>query len=116
MVSIIIASMATRGRPTHSPGPIFLTEWMLAKGISDSEMAERLGEHRATIGKWQRYPTRLDPLKIARVAAVLGIWPPQLWVHPGSQQDRIIQAAAPEPGPWTPPETLPKIPRRPKGK
>ena len=51
-----------------------------------------------------------------KACAVLGIWPPQLWVKPGSQADRILQAAAPEPGPWTMPETLPKIPRPPTKK
>lgn len=120
----MIASMAMSKRPKgyrrptqKGDGiepPLFLTEWMEKRRVSDLDMAVALREDRTTIWKWRRYPTRLDPLKMARVAAVLGIWPPQLWVRPDSREDKILQAVSPEPGPWTPPDIIPKVPRPPR--
>jgi hypothetical protein len=126
LVMATMYGMATSRRPKMYPQPgrqagdfdqpLYLTEWMLKKGVGDAEMGRRLGEDRSTVYKWRTQQQRLDPLTMARVAAVLGIWPPQLWVRPGSQQDRVIQAAAPEPGPWTPPDELEKIPTPPRRK
>lgn len=122
----MIATMATNARPKgyNQPSreygkpaqPLFMTERMAEKGVKDAELGRRLGESRHTINKWRHEQTRLDPFKQARVAAALGIWPYQLWVKPGSQADRILQAAFPAPDPWNPPANIPKAPKPPRRK
>ena len=91
----MIAGMAMRRKilkPAQSRGPLKLTEWMEKKGISDAELARRMGVDRSTVGKWQQNQTRLNPYLEAKIAGILGIWPAQLWFLPDSPEDRMISA------------------------
>lgn len=103
----MITSMATKRRqppPVKGGGPLFLTEHMEAAGVSNSDLAKALGVAHETVWKWQKYPSRLDPLKQAQVARVLKIWPPQLWVKPGSREDRLFRSLFHDILPQYPPE------------
>ena len=102
----MIASMAT--------GPLKLTEWMKRKGVSDAEFARWMGVDRATVGKWRKKQTQLDPFLQARIAGKLGIWPAQLWFLPDSPQDRMLDAMFRDILPNFPTEPPPKPAKQPK--
>lgn len=80
-------------------GPLFLSEWMEELGITDAMLAERLGKPVTTVWRWQRSPTRLNPLKQAQVARALGIWPGLLWMHPQARNMRVIRLVLEEESP-----------------
>jgi transcriptional regulator with XRE-family HTH domain len=90
----MLTSMAKRppAKPAaRADGPLFLSEWMEEQKVSDIELAERLGVAPETVWRWQHFPTRLNPLKQAKVCKVLGIWPGALWLHPSSKAMRMIR-------------------------
>lgn len=62
--------------------PLYITEWMAHRGLSDQDMAERLDTDRTTVWRWRTQQHRLDPGKIAAIAAALNIEPKQLWDMP----------------------------------
>ena len=90
----IIANMAKKAKTksaARAAGPLFLTEWMEEQKVSDIELARRLNVSTVTVWRWQKSPTRLNPLKQAQVAKALGIWPGALWMHPASKKMRLIR-------------------------
>lgn len=94
LISGIIASMAkkAKAKPAARPaGPLFLTEWMEEQNVSDIDLAERLRVSTVTVWRWQKSPTRLNPLKQAQVAKAIGIWPGALWMHPKAKAMRMIR-------------------------
>lgn len=90
----IIANMAKRAKTksaARAAGPLFLTEWMEEQKVSDIELAKRLNVSTVTVWRWQKSPTRLNPLKQVQVGKALGIWPGALWMHPASKKMRLIR-------------------------
>jgi len=69
------------------------------KGVSDTELASRLGVAVVSVWRWQKSPTRLNPLKQFQVAKALGLlWPGQLWMHPRAKAMRMITIVLEEDG------------------
>ena len=64
------------------PHRIFLTEHMAKLGVSDQRLADRLDVSRETVTRWRKYWNRLNPNKLAEIAAALDIAPQELWQHP----------------------------------
>lgn len=77
----ILSAMATRTAPPL--GYIYIKEWMDHLGISDAEMAERLGIDRSAVWKRYREQNRLDRDKIKEFADAMGLHPLQLNYPPG---------------------------------
>jgi transcriptional regulator with XRE-family HTH domain len=61
---------------------LYIKEWMEARGLSDQKMADRIGVERPTITRWRTEQHRLNPEKIAAIAAALDIEPAELWRPP----------------------------------
>lgn len=76
---------------------LYIKEWMDGRQLSDERAADRIGVARQTVYRWRTEQWRLDPEKIAQLAAALDIEPEQLWRPPGHQSlDAIIEGASPE--------------------
>jgi len=65
-------------------GHLFIAEWMEEKEVSDEQLAGRLDPPvaRETVTRWRNQQHRLNPAKIAAIAAALDIRPQQLWRPP----------------------------------
>jgi transcriptional regulator with XRE-family HTH domain len=85
-----IANMATEKKPY-----LFITEYMDKLGLSDAQVAEKMGVSRETVWRWQHEQHRLDTDKIADLARTgLGIEPEQLWFPPDRQSvDAVLKDA-----------------------
>lgn len=53
------------------------------RGFSDERLADRLGVDRVTVTRYRSQQHRLNPDKIAAIAAALDIEPEELWAPPG---------------------------------
>ncbi len=85
--TIIIADMAKSGKETKKSakasnkpeGPyLYIKEHMVARGLSDEDIAERIGVLPNAV--WKRYTaqSRLTPFKIKQLADAIGIHPSEL--------------------------------------
>lgn len=81
---------------THLQDHLFIKEWMEVRGISDEQLAGILGVARETIWKWRKQQHRLNPRKIATIAAALDIKPEQLWRPPSEPSLDAIVSGAPD--------------------
>ena len=61
---------------------LYLDEWFDKKGATDEAIANRIGVARETITRWRGQQHRLNPEKIAALAAALDVAPMQLWSPP----------------------------------
>ena len=92
----MVSGMVTRnqkGAQLH----YYIKEHMEERGISDGEMAHRIGVSRETV--WKRYSDqrRLDPFKIEEFAKALGMHPSELLFPPGTPSlDAIANGATPD--------------------
>jgi transcriptional regulator with XRE-family HTH domain len=85
--------MVTRIRKGARPH-LYIKEHMDARDLSDERMADRLGVTRQTVFRWRKEQHRLDPEKIARLAAALDIEPEDLWRHPARPSlDALVKKA-----------------------
>lgn len=96
----------TRIRQRRQKTHLYIEEWMEARGLSDQRMAERIGVDRVTVTRWRGQQHRLNPEKIAAIAAALDIEPRELWRPPAAatrpsldallegHDDEIVQRAA----------------------
>jgi transcriptional regulator with XRE-family HTH domain len=55
---------------------------MEARGLSDEKIANRIGVARETVTRWRNQQHRLNPDKIAALAAALDCKPEALWQPP----------------------------------
>lgn len=63
-------------------GHLYIDEWFEAKEATDEKIANRIGVARETVTRWRGQQHRLNPQKIAALAAALDIDPIQLWSPP----------------------------------
>ena len=61
---------------------------MNARGLSDERLAGRLGVARETVTRYRNEQHRLNPEKIAAIAAALDLEPPDLWQLPPPRDRR----------------------------
>lgn len=72
-----------RGRRQALQQPhLYIAEWMAYRGLTDERLAGRLGVARETVTRYRNQQHRLNPAKIAAIAAALDIKPAQLWEPP----------------------------------
>jgi transcriptional regulator with XRE-family HTH domain len=84
--------MATKPRSVR--WHLHIDEWMAFRGLSDEDVAEKLGVARETVWRWSNEQHRLNPDKMAKLAAVLDITAPQLYYPPGRRSiDAILTGA-----------------------
>lgn len=70
-----ITAMVTgirRGAKPH----LYIEEHMEDRGLSDEQLAGRLGVARQTVFRWRKEQHRLDPGKIAAIAEAIGLSAP----------------------------------------
>ena len=61
---------------------LYIEEWMAFRGLSDERLAGRLGVARETVTRYRGQQHRLNPDKIAAIAAALDCEPEDLWRPP----------------------------------
>lgn len=77
--------------------PLYLDEWIAAKGTNNNRLAGRIGVHRSTIGKWREAPERLDAHQIGMLANALDCHPDDLRRLPGVMSiDQMMTDADPD--------------------
>lgn len=77
-----ITGMATK--PTRRiPTRLFIEEHLRHAGYSDEQFGAKIGRPRETVFRWRKYQHRLNPDKIAEIAAGLGVRPIDLYHPPG---------------------------------
>lgn len=75
----------------------YIKEWMVHLGVSDEELANRMGTSRTTV--WKRYTEqhRLTPAKVAQIAEALDRHPNELLFPPEVPSlDALAEGATPE--------------------
>lgn len=65
---------------------------MAARGVSDERLAGRLGVDRVTVTRYRNQQHRLNPDKIAAIAAALDLEPEELWRPPAPDGRPSIDA------------------------
>jgi transcriptional regulator with XRE-family HTH domain len=73
--------MVTRAQK-YQRDHLYITEWRERRGLSVEGLAEKLSVSRETVWRWETQQHRLNPPKIAAIAAALNIEPGQLYHHP----------------------------------
>lgn len=96
-MGVTITSMATdrirKGARVH----LYIKEWVTHLGLSDEDVASRLGIGRTSFWKQYTDQNRLNPAKVAQIAEALDIHHSQLNYPPGTESlDAIVEAAEPE--------------------
>lgn len=88
-------AMATRigqKRKLH----LYVKEWMDHRGLSDERVANRLGVARETIFRWRTEQHRLNPEKLAQLAAALDMEPQEFYRPPGQVSLDALLVGAPD--------------------
>lgn len=62
------------------------------RGYSDENLAQRLSVDRVTVTRWRNQQHRLNPEKIAGIAAALDLEPEELWHQPGQATRPSVDA------------------------
>lgn len=73
-------------------GHLYIAEWMEERGLSDEKLAKKLGVARETVTRWRNQQHRLNPDKIANIAAALDLEPWQLFAPPAPSNRPSIDA------------------------
>ena len=77
-----------KGNRTH----LYIEEWMAARELSDETLANRLDTSRTTVWRWRTQQHRLNPEKIAQLAAALNLEPQDLWRPPARAERPSVDA------------------------
>jgi hypothetical protein len=89
--------MVTRAKKKRERQHLYIAEWMDFLGLTDEALGNRMGKDRATIWRWRVQQHRLNPDKIAALAAGIGLADPvDLWRDPRTARpslDAIIKNA-----------------------
>lgn len=67
---------------------LYIKEWMESRGYSDTTLAGRMDKDRTTVWRWVNEQHRLNPEKIAAIAAALDVEPEELWSLPPPVLDK----------------------------
>src|SRR6185295_5294224 len=94
------------GRRSHH---LYIEEWMAQRGLNDEKVANRLSVARETVTRWRGQQHRLNPEKIAALAAALDLEPEELWRPPSrpsvdallkNAPDEVVKRAAESTAAW----------------
>jgi transcriptional regulator with XRE-family HTH domain len=81
--------------PRKAAPRLFIREHVEACKLPVEEVAKRVGISRTTLWRWNDEPKRLDILKMAKLARVLGIEPAEFFFPPGRRSiDAILSNAS----------------------
>jgi transcriptional regulator with XRE-family HTH domain len=78
----------------HAKPHLYIDEWMAAKDLNNTQVANRIGVARETVFRWRREQHRLTPDKLAQLASALNIEPSQLWQLPPPKGRADLNAIA----------------------
>lgn len=88
--------MPTRIGPKR-PFRLFVAEWREDKGLTQQQLADRLGTSDVTVSRWETGKRRPDMDAQAAIAEALGIDPTDLFRHPGQMSaDALLRGQPPE--------------------
>lgn len=73
--------MATRIGP-KGPWLLYILEWREKRGLTQQQLADRVGVSDATIARWERRQRKPDTDAQSALAYALGVEPADLWRHP----------------------------------
>lgn len=77
--------------------PIFLAEWRLEKGLTQQQLADRLGTSDVTVSRWETKKRRPNDDAREAISEALGIEPEDLWRHPETPSaDALLRGQPPE--------------------
>ena len=86
----MVARIRNKGVRPH----LYIAEHMDSRGLSDQTLGDRMDVSRQTVYRWRTDQKRLDPFKIAALAAALDREPEELWRPPARRSlDAILKAA-----------------------
>lgn len=94
----MVVSMATgRGIRRGARGHLYIEEWFQERGLNDEKVGNRIGVDRATVFRWRKEQHRLNPEKIATLAAALDVEPEDLWRPPARRSlDALVKNSSDE--------------------
>lgn len=72
---------------------LFITEHMQAVGITDGQMAKKIGAHRITVLRMRQKPERLRVEQLQAIAEALGLADWKELTYPPDPAQRLSQAA-----------------------
>lgn len=75
---------------------LYIDEWMAKLGLTDEILAGRMETNRVTMWRWRTQQHRLNPQKIAAIAAAMDLQPEQLWRLPDRPSVDAILRDAPD--------------------
>lgn len=64
------------------PRMVYLAEWRESRGLTQKQLADRLGVTDMTVSRWERKTALLNTNVLAAVSEALGIEPQDLYRHP----------------------------------
>lgn len=73
--------MPARIHPKRPPR-LYLVEWREARGLTQQQLADRLGTSDVTIARWEGNKRRPDLGALAALCEALGIGPGSIYRHP----------------------------------
>lgn len=77
--------------------PVFLAEWRLHKGLTQQQLADRLGTSDVTISRWETKKRRPNDDAREALAEAMGIEPEDLFRHPDTPSaDALLRGQPPE--------------------
>lgn len=79
------------------PFRLYVAEWREDKGLTQQQLADRMGTSDVTISRWETGKRRPDMDAQAAIAEALGIEPIDLLRHPAQQSaDALLRGQPPE--------------------
>ena len=75
--------MPARIRPRR-PFRLYIAEWRTHRGLTQQELADRLGTSDVTVSRWETGKRRPDPDAQAAIAEALDAEPEDLFRHPST--------------------------------
>lgn len=97
MLGLRITGMVTPRIGRKKAAHLYIKEWLDHLDLSDEKVANRLGVARETVYRWRTGDRRLNPEKIAALAAALNLEPLDLYRRPSEESlDALVKDAPPE--------------------
>lgn len=80
----------------RKPRRIYLAEWREARGLTQEQLANRLGTTGVTVSRWETGRSLLNTNVMSALAEALNIEPPDLYRHPDMPSADSLLRGQPE--------------------